>query len=212
MENEAYLCQERRSEGIVAKCKTAARHQSRVQLISCSRGHADGKRVWALADFVEKHEVVLRVARQASHMSVLLLPSQAFETCLVIPTIRWSMNEGIGLLVRGCSCDVHRWARLATAVAARDWKICLLLVLVSCHRSPRFRDCQRIDSQLSQGCQVGFLSLKPSNSPSVMVNDSKLPSVKGVKWPSPGIYPRISGRRADLFYNDIYTRINSFIR
>ena len=39
------------------------------------------KRVGALADIVEKHEVVPGVASQAGHMSIFLVPSQEFETC-----------------------------------------------------------------------------------------------------------------------------------
>ena len=81
IENEACLCQEWRPQGIVENGKTAPRDQSRMQLVACSQGHPEHTRNGALADIVEKHEVVLEVASQASHLSVFLLPSQAFETC-----------------------------------------------------------------------------------------------------------------------------------
>ena len=103
-------------------CRTAPLDQSRnKQLVVCCKDKPST--VGALADIADKPYVVPGVGRQANHMSVFLLPSQAFEICKVIPMIRGSIKEGIWLHVRSGACDAHRWAKLGTAVASSDWEI-----------------------------------------------------------------------------------------
>ena len=51
-----------------------------MQLVACAQGYAEHKRSGALADVAEKHKVVPGVAGQASHMSIFLMPSMAFDT------------------------------------------------------------------------------------------------------------------------------------